>query len=134
MNARILALGAAVATAVAGRLRWYSDDRTDSVFRPHRSLAEAHPDLAAAVVAVVAVAFVMVLIDLLAGPVPAAAWRYLLGLAGLALVLVIAGIASTPHGMYGALGQFAGVVCALALTVAAAWIVRSRAPAPRVPA
>ena len=48
MNPRILALGAAVATAVASRLRWYSDDRTDSVFRRHQSLADAHPNLAAA--------------------------------------------------------------------------------------
>jgi hypothetical protein len=123
MNARILVLVASAATAVLSRVRWYADDRTDSVFRPHQSLAAAHPDLAAAVVAVVAVLFVMVLIDLMAGPVPRASHQALLGLAVLAFALVAGGVAATPGGMYGTLGQLAAVVCTLALAAGAARLV-----------
>jgi len=72
---------------------------------------------------VVAVVFVMVLIDLMAGPVPRASHQALLGLAVLAFALVAGGVAATPGGMYGTLGQLAAVVCTLALAAGAARLV-----------
>jgi hypothetical protein len=120
MNTRVLVLVTAAATAVLSRVRWYADDRTDSVFHPHQSLTAAHPDLAAALVAVVAVVLVMVLIDLMAGPVPHASYQALLGLAALSFALVAGGVASTPDGTSGTLAQFAAAVCTLALTAGAA--------------